>query len=61
MPVDLLGLPLQQLDPLPHHAPHRAGHSLQPGEAGQCGYVRVHLESVYENLKYQQCAMVSNT
>ena len=54
MPVGLLGLHLPELDPLPHHAPRRAGPHHQFGEARQRGHGGGRLESVNRSLKWQQ-------
>ena len=51
MPFGLLGLHLKEPDPLSNHAPHRAGHAHQPGEAGQHSDGGGQLEPVPENLE----------
>ena len=51
MPFGLLGLHLEEPDPLCDHAPHRVGHAHQPGEPGQCGHGGGLLESVTKHSK----------
>ena len=60
MPFVLLGLHLKEPDPLSNHAPHRAGHAHQPGEAGQHGDGGGRLEPVHENLELIHFAKVAS-